>query len=523
MHMTVERLSYLHKDDIDDLMDTIKHTLRSDMDDDVSTVRQAMAMVRNDDVANYRLDSDDGTVVATVGTAAVLFSFNEKFMNCSCDIDGWCSHRVAIVFHLFSQFHSLTDWMHEWRQTETQQMMLSISERTPDAWINTLTSLTSPLRRIRMDENPGVFIHESSMMDQRAIPLTPFEWEWKPLFELYYRLHVLDAGWSYVSRQLGSHSPTFFYGKWYVENWLTDQLGKLQDSVNAVGAKPKLFEADSFHDRIKELVRNFALNNDGLFEERFKVYLLFWENVFPMNAARLDELEILQNEHSPEAKIFVAFFNLLQGNYEALELLLTDLTSNELKNWLPLAHFAEHNEDTRALSIIMHALLPYIGDHITTDVPLSSRSIFVRDLDGLLEAADFTESERESMFPQYGEAGIDVYADFLIERQRFAEWASLMHRYSITFEEAEASGLKHALSIDPAAVLPLLHVYAMNFIKEKNRHSYRRAVKIFKKMKAGSKKSGKYDFWNRYINTVREKNRRLRALIEEMEKGNLNL
>ena len=63
----------------------------------------------------------------------------------------------------------------------------------------------------------------------------------------------------------------------------------------------------------------------------------------------------------------------------------------------------------------------------------------------------------------------------------------------------------------------------MGFIKEKNRHSYRRAVKLFKKMKAGSKKSGKADFWNQYIDTVREKNRRLRALMEEMEKGNLNL
>ena len=42
-------------------------------------------------------------------------------------------------------------------------------------------------------------------------------------------------------------------------------------------------------------------------------------------------------------------------------------------------------------------------------------------------------------------------------------------------------------------------------------------------MKVGLKKVGKHDFWNRYVDTVREKNRRLRALMEEMEKGNLYL
>ena len=93
-------------------------------------------------------------------------------------------------------------------------------------------------------------------------------------------------------------------------------------------------------------------------------------------------------------------------------------------------------------------------------------------------------------FAHYGESGIDVYADFLVERERFSEWAALMHRYDVSYDGAEAGGLKLALSTDPAAVMPLLHTYAMRFIKEKNRHSYRRAVRLFKKMKAGSKKNG---------------------------------
>ena len=75
----------------------------------------------------------------------------------------------------------------------------------------------------------------------------------------------------------------------------------------------------------------------------------------------------------------------------------------------------------------------------------------------LLESADFPEDEREKMFSHYGETGVDVYADFLVERERFHEWAALMHRYSVSYEVAEAGGLKVALAIDPAAVLPLLH------------------------------------------------------------------
>ena len=117
------------------------------------------------------------------------------------------------------------------------------------------------------------------------------------------------------------------------------------------------------------------------------------------------------------------------------------------------------------LPIIMQHLLPFIGDYLVQTVPVSQRPAFVRKIDGLLEAADFPEDEREKMFSYYGETGVDVYADFLVERERFQEWAALMHRYRVSYEVAEAGGLKIALAIDPAAVLPLLHIYATGFVE----------------------------------------------------------
>lgn len=42
-------------------------------------------------------------------------------------------------------------------------------------------------------------------------------------------------------------------------------------------------------------------------------------------------------------------------------------------------------------------------------------------------------------------------------------------------------------------------------------------------MKAVAKKSGKHEFWNQYVTTVRQNYKRMRALQEEIEKGNLML
>ena len=55
----------------------------------------------------------------------------------------------------------------------------------------------------------------------------------------------------------------------------------------AIGAKPKLFEADAFHERLKELVRTFALGQFRTIRTKdFDVYRLFWQQLFPFQAAR---------------------------------------------------------------------------------------------------------------------------------------------------------------------------------------------------------------------------------------------
>ncbi|MHA6259018.1 SWIM zinc finger family protein [Sporosarcina sp. CAU 1771] len=526
MHMIVERVSYLHEGEIEELMNKIKHSLRPDEPSEALLVQRAVTLVRNGAVSSYTYEASRNTAIASirgVDTVDVNLFFATMNTSCSCGYNEWCSHRIAVIFHLYLQHHSLTDWLHEWRRIETEQMVLKIADRSPGSWNDVLVKLMQPIRAIELEENPAVFIHKFSLIEQKAIPLFPFEWEWKPLFDVYYRLQALDAAWPYVYAHLGDDSSSFSYGKWYVKNWITDQLGKLLDSVVAISSKPRLFQTDAFHKELQVMVRTFTLSHTGLFPQRFQIYKSFWQNLFTENPLRKAELEILQSSDEQESHVLIAFFQLLQDEDANLTETVQHVDAENFSNWLALADFAESDDRIDSLEIIMRSLLPFIGDYLAQHVPLSKRPSFVRKIDGLLEATDFPEADRESMFSFYGQAGLDVYADFLVERERFKEWAALMHRYNVSYELAEAGGLKVALLNDPAAVLPLLHTYAAVFINEKNRQSYRRAVKVFKKMKAGAKKSGKADFWNRYIDAVRTKNRRLRALMEEMEKGNLNL
>ena len=80
MHMTVERVSYLHESEIDELMNEIKHSLRPDEPNEALEVRRAVTLVRNGSVESYTYDSSSRTVVATINgveTVEVQLSFDD--------------------------------------------------------------------------------------------------------------------------------------------------------------------------------------------------------------------------------------------------------------------------------------------------------------------------------------------------------------------------------------------------------------------------------------------------------------
>ena len=118
------------------------------------------------------------------------------------------------------------------------------------------------------------------------------------------------------------------------------------------------------------------MNYEGLFEERFRVYQTFWQQLFTDKFIRQHELELLENNDSPDASTLVAFFYVIQGRNDQLVELSKNITINDFSKWMPLANLAERDDNMESLAVIMSALLPFIGDYLQQNVTVSQRPAF---------------------------------------------------------------------------------------------------------------------------------------------------
>ncbi|MFC0216577.1 SWIM zinc finger domain-containing protein [Paenibacillus chartarius] len=123
----------------------------------------------------------------------------------------------------------------------------------------------------------------------------------------------------------------------------------------------------------------------------------------------------------------------------------------------------------------------------------------------------------EDMLPH----SLGLIEDLLYERHSWKMWLELQlvqghgplsHRVSVLQPiEKEA----------PELLLPYYHQAIEHYVGLKNRHEYKSAVKLMKRLEKVYKKMKQTERWQRYLTGFTERYGRLRALQEEMRKGKL--
>lgn len=527
MSVSVANLALEHKEYIEKTLKMIEIELHPSVMEDEEMVRRALFAVRNKSVLFERYMSVYAmlyTTVQDVRNAEVTVDFRFETITCSCPQKDWCRHKVSVILSLYQYIGSVQDWVSKWRAKNTVSLQHLANDRTPTNWLKMVDEVLGTTLQ-NYGEIPSHFY--STILENTLEKLKrhlPFEREWQPIFHLFMELAVLNKFWQHVTdSKVAMHAD-------YLQSLIDRRIDKMQDYVYEMAGKSRLFATDPFFDAMQEMVREILLERKGYFDRKMNLYLMFWNHVFVETRRvekelqyfqNLREVPILANKELSSVNIVFNVFYIKLKQYEALQENVRAITTEEVGGYLGLARFAFSNGDERAAEIILRAILPYLENFIQKQLQPMYRYSFINKIHSLYEKIDLTEAEEMALYSSFGKEGIQPYSKYLLKQKRYTEWAALHQMYPTSIAYLENCGLKEVLDEAPEETLPLFHFYAMAEIRQKSRINYKQAVRIWKKMKSAAKKCGKTNFWSEYIFTIRDQHRRLRALQEELEKGNL--
>ncbi|UHA74978.1 SWIM zinc finger family protein [Paenibacillus sp. 481] len=136
--------------------------------------------------------------------------------------------------------------------------------------------------------------------------------------------------------------------------------------------------------------------------------------------------------------------------------------------------------------------------------------------------------EREPDNPMYESLAMTLMpnvtpylSSFLIDKQRFRDWANVQILRRVTPDEIAKAELRLMQREAPELLLPLYHQAIERQIEDRSREQYRAAVKLLHELRELYAASGREPLWESYVHSLLHRYARLRALREELRKGAL--
>lgn len=522
MSLSFAEVAHAHQDFIHTTLQTFEQQLHPSATEDAELVTRAMFSVRNQVVKLRNYSAFHQLLVCQiqdVRIAEVTIDFPHNHISCSCPQKNICRHQLAVIFKLAQYSISLQDWVSKWRSQKNVPLKSLASERSPESWQNMVDEI---LNYTFSDNRPVEGFLISSLLDNARSKLRrhrPFEREWQTIFDLFIEVAILKRLWQHaIDTNMPINSNYFNY-------YLNNTFDRVFDSMDDIFRTPRLFAAEPFFDALQENVRAIAFMKKGASQHRLMLYLNFWGHVFDEPKRIRKELDVLENTKGLvsdiDLNVLKSAFYVLTDDTVALQAALTDMNFDSIDSFIEIASFAIEEDHFEQAELILKSALPLLPEFIHNYLSPVNRQKFTRLLNHLYAQIKLTEEDELSLYSAFGKYGIDSFSEYLLRNERYTEWVALHQLYPSSISYLDQTGLKDVVASKPEVALPLYHFYAMNEIQQKSRQNYKQAVRIWRAMKTASRKAGKLDYFESYIEAVQQQFKRLRALQEEIQKSNL--
>lgn len=528
------------------LAEEIKDLLHPHAADDVKLVQKGLMLYRQGMVKQLQIWNGQITaMVQDVTPCHVKLNFTFLASSqCTCPHEGLCRHQMAVFFAAYATVGSVADWVAEWREPmkeksdvanwglqKAKDLIKANGVMKPDyrRWVESFEVSFDTILNSKKLSSPFIIAELFNIYERRIKASAPVEQEWRLLYEMvgivvsFKKLAVLTEKSGFAEDVVRRAYLSVFHN--LIED--ADEL------VLKIGVQSLPFDFDEFILKLKDEVFDLLTVATGLEQERIYLYRLLWTNLFKKKEWREQEiilinerLQTLKDWENPNPLIVAGIhISVLQQKDElALDLIhkIDDkVITPYLLHWIELlSQMKAWKRVGPLIELFISKLKGYLDFLRTyhscaafTRSALKAISLYVSE-NGKL---DLYERAMLSTLPySYTE-----YEFLLFERKQFDKWGDLQAFMGWNFYDLPRERVKVIEKEKPEVLLGMLHQTALNEINQKNRSSYKAAVRHLKKLRTLYKKIKRVDDWQYFLDTLMEKTKRLRAFHEECKRSKL--
>ncbi|WAA12143.1 SWIM zinc finger family protein [Fervidibacillus halotolerans] len=457
---------------------------------------------------------------------------------CTCPAPFPCKHQIAVFFQLYGKNQSVHQWINRWKRTfpldgkEDQEMnkgMLNMLEEK--------NQLTAEQEKVLSVYQHGVDLVEQTF--HHAVKNRPdsfnlfylyskitnslndkgyYQWELTPLYHLVVNIHVLYRLVEFNQRQQRI---------WESKQLVHTILAQMDQAINEL-PKPAPFSFDFIYEKLVEDLRELLFLEEPFSNEMLTAYWKIWNFVFTRKTLRKRELAFAEEtvkKSNPDSLWHVAysFQSFFQGDMKkALDALESCAVEQFPVVFLYLEHF-QQQKNWAGFDVIAPFFITHFKGYFESLGFFEKQNVVDQIF---IYFSDYVEKTNQShlmetILIQSLPFSAKPLSSFLLSRNEYRKLVELFLYANITIDAIGREVLKDIQRQDPESALPLYHRAVAIAISEKNRTSYKKAVRYLKKLRTIYRKLKEEERWNYYFSTILEETKRLRAFQEECRRGKL--
>lgn len=457
---------------------------------------------------------------------------------CTCSFEGYCQHMAALIFSAYSAQGRPELLLMQLKQAIAARRKAKAglkADKAVDSATATLLPELPPKEWARFFEQR---FHGYSLSNQHSVEqFNQAVWEtlgdtaqqWSKPLEVLYRLHLILYVLGKIEQFHQENQSSYL--SYYIENGCKVVAEACWDKLRALPAEAQAFKeaATRFPTHWRETldtIRSSITHHRAGPVSWPDIYRFLWWRLFygagsnpdSMAAKEQQLLETLASQQNvPRAKdsvlLAIAMFDMMENRDQDAMSRLSGLHTKQFSDFYVLLERLSQEGDWNRVLVWLRWLLPVLSK--------SRQEEFNAGCSYWVEAVKHQPTDEEwirvmlSLLPR----SYYYYTEYLMQTERFRQWVDLQLATGVTPANLYTAELKIVESHDASLLLPLFHQSVERSVAEKNRDSYKLAIRHLKKLNSLYKELGRTELWNEYLARLNVKYARLRAFKEELAKG----